>query len=230
MISRRRLITAAAGAGLLSVAPNAFGPAWIAAAERDSAGPWQWQGTVSANGWTIDPGMIVARRVEGSAAMVALRDEAAGTVLLHVARRWHYEIATLDTPEGGGLTGHTTERTVNADFESNHLSGTALALHPAAYPLRGSEALWPHHEQVVRDILADCAGTVVWGGDLTPTKRSHFHITARPYSLALSRVAERLRTDIHTATRPVAGTPTDPTAPDRRAQADRLHRAQTGLR
>jgi hypothetical protein len=27
------------------------------------------------------------------------------------ARRWHYEIAPLDTGEGGGVTGHTSERT-----------------------------------------------------------------------------------------------------------------------
>jgi hypothetical protein len=147
-----------------------------------------------------------------------------------VARRWHYEIAALDTMEGGGVTAHTTDRTVGADFESDHLSGTAIALHPTAYPLRGSETLWPHHELIVRDILADCAGTVAWGCDLTPTKRSHFHIAARPGSPALSRVAEHLRTDIHTATQPIVGAPTDPAAPDRKAQADRLRHAQTRRR
>ncbi|GGT02038.1 hypothetical protein [Streptomyces chromofuscus] len=223
MISRRSLLGAAAGAGVLAVASGALATPASAAAPR--TGPWV--GDVSANGWRIDPDAVAVHHVEGSAASLGLRRGEVAAVLLHVARRWHYEIAALGTGEGGGVTGHTTRRTVGADFESNHLSGTAIALHPAAYPLKGSEGLWPHQEAIVRDILADCDGTVVWGGDLTPVKVSHFHIAARPGDRVLARVAARLDTSRATVSRiQTAGTVADPAAPSRRAKARRLRRAQ----
>lgn len=229
MITRRHFIAAAAGTGALVLVPGALGSAVAAAGTAGTtAGPREWKGDVSANGWTIDPGEISAHPVEGSRALAALRDGDAAAVLLHVVRRWHYEIAPVDTAEGGGVTAHTTDRTVDADFESNHLSGTAVAVRPAAYPLGGSERLWPHQESVVRDILVDCEGTVVWGGDLTPVKASHFHIAARPGSKTLARVAERLRTGRHTVTHPLAGAVPDPASAERRAMARRLQRAQTG--
>ncbi|MFV2018414.1 hypothetical protein [Micromonospora sp. LOL_023] len=188
MITRRSLLGGAASVGVLTLTP--CDPA--RAADRG------WTRGVSANGWRIDPAAVATHRVEGSAASVALRSGPAAAVLLHVARRWHYEIAPVDTGEGGGIAGHRTDRaTVRADFESNYLSGTAVALHPTAYPLGGSEPLWPHQEAVVREILVDCAGTVVWGGDLNPVMVSHFHLVARPGGRALTRVAARLSPGTH---------------------------------
>jgi len=223
MISRRGLLRVAAGTGVLAVVSGTSITSALATAP--SAG--QWSGEVSANGWRIDPSSVTIHHVQGSAASLGLRRGDAGAVLLHVARRWHYEIAALDTGEGGGATGHTTRRTVGADFESNHLSGTAVALHPTAYPLNGSEGLWPYQESIVRDILADCDGTVVWGGDLTPVKVSHFHIAARPGDRALARVAARLDSVRITARRAqTAGAVADPAAPSRRAKVRSLHRPQ----
>jgi hypothetical protein len=215
MITRRSFLGATAGAGVLALAPSA--PAHAA-----DTGTGQWTRNVSANGWRIDPTAIATYRVEGSRASVALRRGHAAAVLLHIARRWHYEIAAVDTGEGGGIAAYTTRRTVRADFESNYLSGTALALHPTAYPLGGSERLWPHHEAIVRDILVDCDGTVVWGGDLTPAKASHFHLVARPGDKALARVAARLDTSRHVRFQSqVAGMVADPATPERRAKAAR---------
>jgi hypothetical protein len=212
MITRRSLLGAAAGAGVLAVVP----PTRAHAAAR----PGTWSRAESANGWRIDPAAVATYRIEGSGASVALRRGPAAAVLLHVARRWHYEIAALDTGEGGGVAGHTSHRAVGADFESNHLSGTALALHPTAYPLGGSERLWPHHEAIVRDILVDCDGTVVWGGDLTPAKVSHFHLVARPGDEALARVAARLGAGSQAQSRAgTAGAVADPATPERRAKA-----------
>ncbi|GAA4466071.1 hypothetical protein [Phytohabitans houttuyneae] len=209
MISRRTLLGAAAGAGALTLVPAA------PALARDT----------SQNGWPIDPAAIAVHRIEGSAASVALRRGAAAAVLLHVARRWHYEIAPLDTGEGGGVTGHTARRAVRAPYETNYLSGTAIALHPAAYPVGGSEPLWPHHELIVRDILVDCDGIVAWGGDLTPAKASHFHIAAAPGDRTLAHVAARLDTSRHAALRgPAAGAVGDPGTPERRDRARRLPR------
>ncbi|WP_406165195.1 hypothetical protein OIE52_00910 [Streptomyces canus] len=178
------------------------------------------------NGWPIAPDAVSTHQVEGSTASVALRDGAVATVLLHVARRWHYEIAPLDTGQGGGISGHTAHRTIAADYESNYLSGTALCLHPGAYPLGGSEELWPHHELIVRDILLDCEGTVVWGGDLDPVKPSHFHIAAGPDSEALAHVAERLSPQPGVERTRGAGAVRDPAHPSRRVKARRLERAQ----
>lgn len=218
MITRRSLLGATAGAGVLALAPST-------AAYAADKGTGRWTRATSANGWRIDPTAIATYRVAGSGASVALRRGRAAAVLLHIARRWHYEIAPLDTGEGGGITAYTSRRTVRADFESNYLSGTALALHPAAYPLGGSEGLWPHQEVIVRDILLDCEGTVVWGGDLTPTKVSHFHLVAGPGSRALARVAGRLDTSQHTEFRTqTAGMVADPMTPARRDKARRLPR------
>ncbi|GAA3494591.1 hypothetical protein GCM10019016_016910 [Streptomyces prasinosporus] len=225
MISRRSLLRAAAGTGVLAVAA---GPLTTPASAGTPGAAREWTGDVSANGWRIDPAAVAVHRVEGSAASLALRRGPAAAVLLHVARRWHYEIAPLDTGEGG-VTGHTPRRAVGADFESNHFSGTAVALHPTAYPLSGSEGLWPHQEAIVRDVLADCDGTVVWGGDLTPVKVSHFHIAARPGDRALVRAAARLDTSRHTMSRAqTAGTVADPASPSRLAEARRLRRGRSG--
>ncbi|GAA4716248.1 hypothetical protein [Phytohabitans rumicis] len=210
MITRRILLGAAAGAGALALTPTAA----AAAAAK-----------VSANGWPIDPTAIATYRVEGSAASVALRRGPAAAVLLHIARRWHYEIAPVDTGEGGGIAGHTARRAVRAAFETNYLSGTAIALHPTAYPVGGSERLWPHHEAIVRDILVDCAGTVVWGGDLSPATASHFHVAAAPRDRALARVADLLDPGEHAVlAAQTAGTVADPATPDRRERARRLPR------
>ncbi len=224
MITRRTLLASAAGAAALALVQGA--PAH-AAPSPATTGARRWPGDTSANGWRIDPASVSAHRIEGSTASATLHTGEAAAVLLHVARRWHYEIGALDTGEAGGLTTHTTDRRIEADFESNHLSGTALALHPAAYPCGGSERLWPHQERIVRDILADCEGVVVWGGDLAPVKPSHFHITARPGDKVLARVAARLDVSRHTATRTqTAGSAEDPLTPARRVRADRLRRAQ----
>lgn len=217
MITRRTLLGATAGAGILTLTP-----AVPASADINSG---LWDRGVSANGWPIDPAAIAYYRVEGSRSSVNLRHGLAAAVLLHIARRWHYEIAPLDTGEGGGITAYTRNRRIQTKFESNYLSGTAVALHPTAYPLRGSEPLWSHHEAIVRDILVDCDGTVVWGGDLNPTKVSHFHLVAAPSDKALRRVAAQLDTRVQTASRSqTAGTVVDPAIPARRHEARQLSR------
>lgn len=213
MITRRGFLGAAAGAGVLALVP---------ATQAHATGQTDDQ---SANGWPIEPAAIATFRIEGSTAEVALRQGYAAAVLLHIARRWHYEIAPLDTGEGGGVEGHTTHRTAGPAYESNYLSGTAIALHPTAYPTAGSERLYTHHEAIVRDILVDCAGTVVWGGDLKPTKFSHFQLATSVSDPALVRVAGLLDTMAHREFRTqTAGTVADPATPARRQKARDLPR------
>jgi hypothetical protein len=204
MTTRRNLLGAAAGTGILLFVPRS-----AHAADRRT----------STNGWQIDAGAVATFPIRGTRATVVLRRGAAATVLIHIARRWHYEIGPLDTGEGGGIIGHLVRPVGEEPFEANHLSGTAVALHPAAYPAGGSERLWPHHESVVRDILADLEGVVVWGGDLTPAKPSHFHIGVRPGDRALATVAARLNTSVHLRHRSqTPGVVADPASPARRAK------------
>jgi hypothetical protein len=218
VITRRDLLSTATGlvgaAALTTVGVG--GPAH--AAPRPG-----WRGAVSANGWPIDPGAVAVFPVSGAARTVALHRDAAA-VLLHVARRWHYEVQPL-TEGRHTVTGHTTDRRVAADWESNHLSGTAICLHPHAWPIGGAESMGRREKLIVRDILADCAGLVRWGADLTPAKLSHFQIDAAPDSRAFQRVAAQVGGwERHPGQGP--GNGADPLAPDRRAKARRLERAQ----
>ncbi|MFV2088633.1 hypothetical protein [Micromonospora sp. LOL_021] len=195
MITRRVLLGGAVGTGVLALTPTGAAHATDVAEARNEIHE------VSANGWRIDPTTIGVHRIEGSTASVALRHGPTAVVLLYVARRWHYEIGPVDTGEGGGVAGYAADLAGRIAFESNYLSGTAIALYPTAYPLGGSESLWPHQEAVVRDILADCEGTVAWGGDLSPATAAHFHVTVRPGDRALTRVAARLGPGVHVARR-----------------------------
>ncbi|MEU4250225.1 hypothetical protein AB0F15_22720 [Amycolatopsis sp. NPDC026612] len=191
MINRRSLLIAAAGAGTLLLVPGV--PAFA-----EDKRP------------TADPGAIGTHRIEGSSASVAVRSGAAAIVLLHIARRWHYEIGPLGTGEG----------TV-----SSFPSGTAIALYPNAYPAGGTERLRPHEELIVRDILADCAGIVTWGGDLDPAAPSHFRLAVGPADAALAHVAGRLdpnRPPEHRSQLP--GMVADPADPARRALVQQVRR------
>ncbi|MBB1260839.1 hypothetical protein [Streptomyces alkaliterrae] len=225
MISRRKLLGTAAGATALAALPGVLLPPTAAARSRQ-----QWRGDRSENGWSIRPSEIRDFHISGAGGLKARLHPLAAPVLLHIARRWHYEVLPLD--EGGEkVLGHTADREVGAPFESNHLSGSAIALRPAAFPLSGTEPLWPHQDTIVRDILLDCAGTVVWGGDLTPTKISHFHLAVRPGDRKLARVAAALDPATREAAPeapPQAGAGADPATPGRRARARGLQRAQQG--
>jgi hypothetical protein len=217
VITRRDIL--ATGTGLIGAAAltavGAGGPAHAAAGRR---------GGRSANGWPIAPEAIDRFAISGAGRTVALHRDAA-PVLLHVARRWHYEIRPL-TEGGESVTGYSPDHRTAADWESNYLSGTAVCLHPHAWPIGGPEGVSTREKAVVRDILADCEGLVRWGADLTPAKLSHFQIDVPPDSRAFTRIAARIRGwERHPGQG--AGTGADPTSPDRRAKARQLERAQT---
>ncbi|WP_406293681.1 hypothetical protein OG948_03280 [Embleya sp. NBC_00888] len=81
----------------------------------------------------------------------------------------------------------------------------------------------------MRDILADCEGTVVWGADLRPVKVSRFHLTAPPGSTPRRPASPGARTPLttsRTAHRRPAASPTPHTHPERRARARDLERVQ----
>ncbi|MFH8259370.1 hypothetical protein [Streptomyces roseolus] len=133
---------------------------------------------------------IIRQEVEGSSVAFAVRGGAPATVLAHVVRRFVYEIDS--TLRSGDVTGHTSGRDVAAAFESNYLSGTAIAIRPGSYPLGAKNGLFPHELVVVRDILAECDGLVRWGGDEPTPKESHFQIDVGPEDRRLRALAAKI--------------------------------------
>ncbi|MFD7704997.1 hypothetical protein [Streptomyces caelestis] len=201
-------ITAGITAGALLVG----GPSAAAAPDRNT-----WQGRRTQNHWpVVDGSHVDTLRIEGTNVDVPLLKGDVATVLLYVARRFAYEIDML---RPGDVHGHTVHRAVGADFESNHLSGTAITIRPLHYPLGAQEGtgLSDLEKVVVADILAECQGVVSWGGHTKPVKESHFQIDVPPGDPGLARVARRIRGE-DTAPGSGAGT-IDPFLPERRRKA-----------
>ncbi|MFF4273412.1 hypothetical protein [Streptomyces sp. NPDC001536] len=181
-------LTAAAGLATLAT-PSAASASTRAAEDTPPTHP------TSANGWPMEPqadttGTIWTRQVPGSSVSVALRLGEAATVLVHVIRRYHYEIDTLVDgevigfrPANGKLKGYAT----------NHASGTAVAIRPTWYPKGTKDGLFPHQLATLRDILKECQEVVAWGGDFRHPNESHFQIDVPPSDARLKRLAARIR-------------------------------------
>ncbi|MFI1003865.1 twin-arginine translocation signal domain-containing protein [Streptomyces galbus] len=180
--SRRHFIGASAGA-VGALALTSVGDASATPATRRT-----WPGGRSENGWRVLK-TAASFRVEGSDCSVQLADGAAATVLLHVVRRINYEMKPL---RSGDVHGWDDDRTVEEEYESNRLSGTAVAVRPAAYPVGSRGNLYPHELVVVRDILTELDGVVAWGGDFGTPKESHFEIAVTPGHPRLKGVARKI--------------------------------------
>lgn len=186
IFTRRQTLGLTAGLATGALLTNV--PTATAAPNPDS-----WQGRRSQNHWpVIDNSRTDTFRIEGTSVDVPLLNGDVATVLLYVARRFAYEIDML---RPGDVVGHTDHRTVKASFESNHLSGTAIAIRPLFYPLGAQKGtgLSDLEKVVVADILADCQGVIRWGGHAKPVKESHFQINVGPGDARLSDLARRIR-------------------------------------
>ncbi|ONK10560.1 M15 family metallopeptidase [Streptomyces sp. MP131-18] len=185
-LSRRHVLTTGLGvAGAAALWSTGTGGTAHAAPADDS----RWRDENSANGWPVVD-EADSHRIEGSGLDVRLLVGDVSVVLLHVARRYHYEIHEL---RRGEVTGHLTERAVAQPYESNHLSGTAIALRPGAHPVGVQDGLFPQQRAAVRHILAECEGVVGWGGDEQTPKESHFEIAVGPGDARLARLADLIR-------------------------------------
>ncbi|HUQ58913.1 M15 family metallopeptidase [Lentzea sp.] len=203
----RRSFLSVAG-GLAAAASVGFAPAALAAAPAAST---------SANGWPLRHKDIAQFKVEGSGAVVALRSGDVATVLLHVARRFHYEVAPL-------RPGQISQTGGSAPFESNYLSGTAFAIRPDLYPAGAKGNFFPHELAAVRDVLAECEGIVRWGGDFKKSpKEGHFQLDVKPGDIKLVRVARKIA---QWSPGKAAGTPRDVFDESRRRPAKVLAERQ----
>ncbi|MGW8062173.1 hypothetical protein ACVV2G_07805 [Streptomyces ziwulingensis] len=186
-LTRRRVVGVTAGvAGTAALGP--LPAAGQAAAAEGSGAAGSRTRDRTGNGWPVLE-EAESFGVEGSGQEVRLAGGDAAVVLLHVARRFHYEIGTL---RDGDVHGWARERRVSADYESNYLSGTAIAVRPLSYPVGPVNGLYPNELVVVRDILAELDGVVAWGGDFTPAKESHFENAVRPGHPRLKGAARKI--------------------------------------
>lgn len=199
-LGRRRFLTIAGG---LAAAASVG----VAASPAASAAP--------ATHPPARPDALATYPVEGSNASVTLLSGPSAVVLLHVARRFHYEVEALGA---GDITGYA-EVGEGTPFAADYRSGTAIAIRAARYPAGATGGLFPHEVAIVRDILAECEGVVRWGGDSRRTpKEGHFRVDVRPGDPAVARVADKLVGRV--------GAPADPYAPGRRQAAERLAERQ----
>ncbi|MEU4209745.1 hypothetical protein AB0F13_07045 [Streptomyces sp. NPDC026206] len=191
-ISRRsvlkRTVVIAGAAGLSSATGSAAawaapGPALAPSAGKPSANGWGMEEGADDGGW------IWTRPVPGTGLAVPLRIGEVETVLVHVLRRFHYEVQALGT---GDVRAHVAPGAFAAPHESNHASGTAVCVRPASYPLTARDGLFPPQVETIRHILADCEGVVTWGGDLKPLHEAHFEIAVRPGDARLQEVADKI--------------------------------------
>ncbi|MET7288547.1 hypothetical protein [Streptomyces sp. NPDC005573] len=232
-ISRR---TAVKGTAVLGLG-TAFGgllasvPTPAAAAESAPAAARERRPT-SHNGWetekrTNEVSTVWTRPVPGTPCQVDVRIGEVETVLVHVIRRFHYEIDTLLK---GDVMGWRAPAEVHAKrAESNQASGTAVQIRPAFYPAGSRGGFFAPQLVVIRDILAELEGVVRWGGDDDRPDESLFYLDVGPSDPALSRVAGKLRTWREQPGKG-AGSPVDPLSAKRRDLAKALEHRQRGNR
>ncbi|MEU8998949.1 hypothetical protein AB0952_25745 [Streptomyces caniferus] len=215
---RRRILLA--GVGLAGGAALWSGGMTGSASAAENENPG-WDGSTTENGWPVI-GEATPHRIQGAGSLsVPLLAGDVATVLLHVIRRFHYEIAGL---ENGDVSGYTRHWRFAEDYESNYLSGTAIAIRSGMYPVGVAGGFFPSELLIIRDVLADCEGAVSWGGDKRHAKESHFEIAVKPRDPGLARVAKKITAWGH-AQGEGAGA-IDPTSSPRRRAARALERRQ----
>ncbi|WP_055617368.1 hypothetical protein [Streptomyces phaeochromogenes] len=202
-------------------------PAGAVAAERPGPGDAPKRPT-SPNGWELeekanDVSTVWTRPVPGTGLDVDVRIGDVETVLVHVVRRFHYEIDEL---RKGDLTGWRAPARVKPKrAEGNQASGTAVAIRPGSYPPGARGGFFPPQLMVIRDILAECDGVVRWGGDDDRPYEALFSIDVPPGDKRLTDLVAKLRT---WADEPGAGPGTQVDVADakRRKAATALERRQ----
>ncbi|MCG0286457.1 hypothetical protein [Streptomyces sp. PSAA01] len=185
-------------------------------------------GRPSPNGWEMEKvtdggGTIWSRPVPGTPLEgVTVRIGAPEAVLVHVIRRFHYEIDEL---RKGDVVGWRSPGTVRKGLpEGNLASGTAVRIRPGHYPPGVKGGFFPQQEVVLRDILAELDGVVRWGGDDRKPDESLFYLAVKPGDRRLAEVVAKLGRWRETPGSG-AGAPVDVLAPGRRkAAASLAHR------
>ncbi|MEV8023061.1 twin-arginine translocation signal domain-containing protein [Streptomyces sp. NPDC086554] len=224
-VSRRTVLTHA-GIITAAAAVTSLTPSVATAAPGEAPKTASAKVPTSANGWSLEKeanhvSTVWTRPVPGTSLKLDIRIGDAEAILLHVIRRFHYEVEQLHP---GDLVGWQRIDKLSENLpESNLASGTAVRIRPGA-AAKGS--MFPLQEIVVRDILADCESVVRWGGDDNPVDEALFYLDRSPDSHQVRDLARKLRQGEVTAGQG-AGTTVDPLSKARRERAQRLARQQT---
>ncbi|MEU8822530.1 hypothetical protein [Streptomyces sp. NPDC048636] len=242
-LTRRRALTAAAGVtataslaftGLLATpavaAPQHFRADRLKEALRrvEARRRRLLTGRPSANHWemekaTDDGGDIATRPVAGTGLKVTVRMGDPETVLVHVIRRFHYEVDALGLHgELNPVEGWVAPSAVRDSRlpEANQASGTAVVIRPDFYPPGVRGGFTVSQQLIIRDIIADTEGVVRWGGEDRRPYEGLFYLTVRPSDTRLERVAAKIRAWYETPGAG-AGVIPDVTEPSRRRRAAR---------
>ncbi|MGP3952851.1 hypothetical protein [Streptomyces sp. 7N604] len=219
-IARRAVVKGAAVIGAVA-AMGSFAPGTASATPK--AEPKK--PPTSANGWPLEKeanhiSTVWTRPVAGTGLKVDVRIGDVELILVHVIRRFHYEVEQIQRIDLAGWRDIGKLR--KGLPESNLASGTAVQIRPGAGAKGG---LFPSQELTLRDILADCEGVVRWGGDDSEVDESLFYIDAGPNDERVRKVADKLRRWDATPGQG-AGVEADILSPSRRSRADRLARIQ----
>ncbi|MFC8226336.1 twin-arginine translocation signal domain-containing protein [Streptomyces sp. NPDC057287] len=186
-------------------------------------------GVTSSNGWEMekiadDRGNIYTRPVPGTPIDgVQVRIGDAEIVLLHVVRRFHYEIDSLRREDVVGWS--APEKVRRSHPESNLASGTGIRIRPESYPAGAHGGFFSPQVAVIRDILAELDGVVRWGGDDRTPDEALFYLDVQPGDPRLGETVTRLR-DWEAHPGQGAGVLVDVHAPGRRKAAKNLERRQ----
>ncbi|MBD3778704.1 MAG: M15 family metallopeptidase [Micrococcales bacterium] len=145
-------------------------------------------GPTTANGWPAI-GEAHDRRLTPFAWVTGrVRAGDVDVVLIHVADRFNGEVEPIDRATSWGWA--AAEQREDGDPLSNHASGTAVDFNATAHPEGESGTFTAAQVATVRDILAEFAPVVAWGGDFDRPDETHFEIVGTPQEVAA--VAERL--------------------------------------
>jgi len=221
VLTHAGVVTAAVAVGSLVPGVATAAPLKTSKTER----PAQEDVPASTNGWPLEKqanhvSTVWTRTVSGTGLSVDIRIGDAEAILLHVVRRFHYEVEQLHHVD---LVGWQTIGSLNKKLpESNLASGTAVRVRPGASSKGG---LFPLQETVLRDILADCDGVVRWGGDDSHVDESLFYLDRGPDDPQVRDLGDRLRKGEVTPGQG-AGKAVNVMADSRRARANRLAKEQ----
>ncbi|MDI2020247.1 hypothetical protein SAMN05660916_00853 [Arthrobacter sp. 31Cvi3.1E] len=149
----------------------------------------------SANGWSVvstanEAAGVWTRTVPGSAASLAVRVGDPETILVHVARRYNYEIRSLGDRD---VEGFVPLDQLPSGVSSNLASGTAMRILPGSFTLGFSGGFYGSEMQILRSILAECEGVVAWGGDARVVDEALFEIVCGPRDKRVSHIADKIR-------------------------------------
>lgn len=187
-------------------------------------------GRNSPNGWEMENEIdaecsIWTREIEGTRGplTVAVRSGDVETVLMHVIRRFNYEIDQLGSKdEDPAIQGWIHPGKIHDSHlpEANLASGTAVVIRPTWYVPGARDGIDAAQKATIRDILAECEGVVRWGGDDRRPYEGLFSVGTRPGDPHLAAVAAKIRRWNYTSGEG-AGVLIDPTSPSRRRLAAR---------